>query len=782
MTFARTGYLVTICLLVATPLAAQSLRAAEPTAQGIEFFEKKIRPLLATRCYECLSSRAKAVKGGLRLDSRDALLAGGDSGPAIIPGDTDKSLLVQAVRYKGDQADMPPAGKLPDAEIALLTEWVARGAPFPAGGPAVTAKKPTIDFAAGRKHWAFQPLKKTAPPKVSDPTWMKRPIDAFILAALDARGLKPSPPADARTLVRRAKFDLVGLPPTVEEVGEKAYEAMIDQLLVSPHYGERWGRYWLDLVRYADVVESWAMGDAQAWPYRDWVVRALNDDVPYDQFVRLQLAADLLPGTKLADLPALGMLGLSPSYWKELKLDPSVIKTVVAEELEERINTVSSTLLGLTVACARCHDHKFDPVSTEDYYGLAGVLASTRLAERALLPASEAAQVVAARKKIKSLEEELKKLSAKSSPTDDEQRKLDELKTKLDAAKEAAPEYDGPIVFAVDEATLHVLPDGKDKTRLEYKPAEPMNMAVQIRGNPSNPGTVVPRRFLTVLSRSTPPKPFEHGSGRADLAEAVFTDAAPLAARVIVNRVWEHHFGRGLVDTPSNFGTQGSRPTHPELLDDLAARFVENGWRLKWLHREIMLSATYQQSSAFHKAQDAIDPDNRLLARMNRRRLEVEAWRDAMLFVTGRLDLTVGGPAVDLASATNFRRTLYGSIKRREVADILRLNDFPDPMTHSPARDITTTPLQQLFVLNSPFMEQQAAALVERVKKEITSEDTAARLRRAYQLLFNREPTASQLQLALDFLGGDLAKTPLDALWRQYAQALLASNEFLFVD
>ncbi len=610
---------------------------------------------------------------------------------------------------------MPPRGKLPARDIAIFAEWIRRRVPFPDAGKTTTQR--VIDIAEGKKFWSFQPLKTSTPAAAGGRTR----LDGFLLAELEKRGLSFAVETDRRTLIRRVTFDLIGLPPAPEEVEAfvrdetpDAYERLVDRLLASPQHGERWARFWLDLARYCDIPEEWVKRPSKPGLYRDWVVNALNADLPYDRFVKLQLAADHITDAKPDERAALGFIGLSPSYWKELKLAPDVIKAVVAEEWEERIHTVGSTFLGLTVACARCHDHKFDPITTQDYYALAGIFASTREAD---------------------------------------------LKT---STSSLAP--------GVEDANMFVLPDGPHKTKIEYKAGTGLDVAVQVRGNPASLGPFVPRRFLSVLSKE--PTLFKQGSGRLELANAVVTEGGALAARVIVNRVWMHHFGTGLVDTPSNFGVEGSRPTHPALLDDLAARFVASGWSLKWLHREIVLSSAYRQSSAHDARKHAIDPDNRLLGRMSRRRLEVEAWRDAMLTVNGVLDHRLGGAAQELTDAKNSRRTLYGTVKRRELNDLLRLHDFPDPTTHSASRTPTTTPLQQLFVLNSPFMQQQSAALAKRA--EIAG-DNEARVRRVYQLLFGRLPASGEAKLAKDFL--------IDApSWPAYCQALLGSNEFLFVD
>jgi hypothetical protein len=379
---------------------------------------------------------------------------------------------------------------------------------------------------------------------------------------------------------------------------------------------------------------------------------------------------------------------------------------------------------------------------------------------------------------VDTLQGQLAGLQSKKPAAADAAKQIAQIKAQIEKIKKTTPHYDAPLAPAVEDASLLVLADGPDRTKLEYKPGVAQDVCVQVRGNPAKAGPAVPRRFLAVLSPNPPPS-FKDGSGRLGLARAIVTEGAALAARVMVNRVWEHHFGTGLVDTPSDFGSQGARPSHPALLNDLTARFMAHGWSLKWLHREIMRSGAYRQASAFHRRKHALDPDNRLLWRMNRRRLEIEAWRDAMLAVTGRLRLERGGPAQDLGHAGNYRRTIYGTIKRRELADILRLYDAPDATLHNPARVPTTTPLQQLFVLNSPFMQQQAANLVQRIKRDAPGK-VVTRIERAYQLLFNRAPSAAQLKLGLEFLAGPSAED--NALWQQYAQVLLGSNEFLYVD
>jgi len=752
--------------------------AADPGA--VAFFEKQVRPLLVEHCHSCHSVKEKKTKGGLALDSREAILAGGETSPAVVPGKPEASHLIELVKSKDDAERMPPKSRLLPQQIATLEKWIRDGAVYPEGAKVAAATDPTSPEARG--FWSFQPLKTHPAPKVANTKWPRRPIDAFILARMEQRSLAPSEPADRRMLIRRAHFDLIGLPPTHEEVEAfvrddrpDAYEKLVDRLLSSPHHGERWARYWLDLARYCDMPESWMTPRGHGWPYRDWVVKALNADLPYDQFVQRQLAADLLPGLDPKERAALGFLGGSPDYWKELQLDVDVIKSIVADEWEEKIDAVCSTFLGLTVACARCHDHKFDPITTRDYYGLAGVIAGVRMIDLPLLPDAEAAAVQKAVDEIAGLEEKIKALKATKPAPPDAKTRLEELAARIKKLEET-PGYKTTPVRGIMDAHVSVVSRGPNKTRLEYESGVGHDIAMHTRGNANRPGPVVPRQFLTVLSKEGA-KPFSKGSGRLELARAITTDGAPLAARVVVNRVWKHHFGRPLVDTPSDFGRQGEKPSHPELLDDLAARFVAAGWSLKWLHREIMLSAAYRQSSAPDAAKQAIDPDNRWLWRMNRRRLEVEPWRDAMLATNGTLRTELGGAPIELTDASNRRRTIYGAVRRRDLTDLLRLHDFPDPLNHSASRIPTTTPLQQLFAMNGSLLRQEAAHLAKRLEADAPA-GGEARIRRAYAILFQREPTAKEVTLASTYLG---PKPAADA-WTRYAHVLLGSNEFLFVD
>lgn len=626
--------------------------------------------------------------------------------------------------------------------------------------------------------WSFRPLAKVAAP-VDHSGWAQTRTDRFVLERIRARDLAPARPADRRVLLRRLSFILLGLPPSAAEVRgferddrPDAVRRQIDRLLASPHYGERWGRHWLDLARYVDKTASWLESTASAWLYRDWVVGAFNADLPYPEFVRKQLANDLIPGSDPQDNAALGFLGLSPTYWKELQLPPEIIKGTVADEWEERVDALGRTFLGLTVACARCHDHKTDPITQKDYYALAGVFASVRIADRPTMSDELWAPVAQARKQVAAIEKQ--KTALKKKKPKDLKEQVAKLDTKIRQIQAVTPHYHVPTANGVEEAALFVVgKTNKHGTSLDYKMGQARDLPVHKRGDPNMPGATVQRRFLEIFNADQP-RLFRRGSGRLDLAEAIVEDAKPLAARVIVNRVWQQHFGRGLVSTPSEFGNIGDKPTHPELLEDLTARFVANGWSIKWLHREILHSAVWQQTS-INPAAEQIDPANYLLARMPRRRLDIEAWRDSMLRVTGSLSPTLGGQSADLKAAGNNRRTLYGNINRRDMDKMLTIHDFPDPTAHSPARNVTTTPLQQLFALNSPFIDLRSVELAALMQTQAVGGPITI----AYERLFQRAPTEREVELGRRYLSG--AETPADRL-THYAHALLGSNEFLFVD
>jgi mono/diheme cytochrome c family protein len=764
-----------------------------------EFFESRIRPVLADNCVECHG--AEKHKAGLRLDVKAAMLKGGEAGPVVVPGKPEESSLIEAIRYEGE-VRMPPKKKLKNEEIAALSDWVKQGAFWPDPRPGLTnrasVKSPTSSAALGpapsvsaqdRSFWSFQPIANPVPPPVKDIAWPSSSIDRFILAKLEENGLAAALPADKSTLIRRAFFDLIGLPPTAEEVQSfvhddrpDAFGKVVDDLLASPHYGERWGRFWLDVARYGeDQAHSF---QPRLYPngfrYRDWVAQALNRDMPYDQFVIAQIAGDLVDGPDRAErLPALGFFACGPVYYGDSKKH---------DQYADRIDTLTRGFLGLTVACARCHDHKYDPIPTTDYYALAGVFASSEYVE---VPSAPKEQVEAYDKAQAAIEGKNKEINAflkaeaerlkqkvagnnqlkqfERMLTGESKAKVKSLRDEVELLKKnAPPKY--PVIHTLGEAS------------------HPTDVPVLIRGNEDTPGAKVPRRFLAVLGgdRSS----FQHGSGRLELAHAIASPDNPLTARTMVNRIWQHHFGRGLVATASNFGTLGDRPSHPELLDWLAHQFIASGWSIKAMHRKIVLSAAYQQSSRFESSAFNKDPGNALLWRMNRRRLDVEAWRDSMLAVAGRLEHTFRGRSISLDAPANQRRTFYAAISRHDLAWMLRLFDFPDPNITSGGRGETTVPLQQLFVLNSDFMLTSARAVTARLQAVSSSgQDDGERIRQAYLLLFGRTAKPREVELGLAYLetpepGTAGAKAAHDSSnrWERYTQALLASNEFMFVD
>jgi mono/diheme cytochrome c family protein len=771
----RVTPLLTVTVLLG--LWPAPVRAETPGSADVEFFEKKVRPVLVTHCFQCHGNGKS--KGGLSLASRETLLKGGDTGPAVVSNLPAKSLLIQAIRYDGETR-MPPKKKLPDDAIADLTAWVERGTPWPtapAGGDGIRQAGAAIT-AADRAFWSFQPIADPPVPEVKDKTWPRKPLDHFVLAKLETSGLRPVRPADKHALLRRVTFDLTGLPPTLAEIdaflrdsSPDAFALVVDRLLASPHYGERWGRYWLDVARYGeDQAHTF---QARVFPngyrYRDWVVQALNDDMPYDRFVIEQIAGDLLPnGNRTEHLAALGFFALGPHYY----LDGAARKFVEATELDDRIDTLTRGFLGLTVSCARCHDHKFDPISQSDYYSLAGVFQSTKY-EEVPLGTPEVVEgykksqdrINAQQKKIRDFVQTKGKGQGANGLDEAQQKELAALRKELKKLQGAAPPKP-PVI--------HTLAEG-----------QPADLHVYLRGNPDKEGELAPRRFLRIVAGDQPP-PFQQGSGRLELARTIASPKNPLTARVLVNRVWQHHFGKGLVGTPSNFGKLGDRPTHPELLDHLATRFIASGWSMKALHREILLSATYQMSCDLDERNSAVDPANRLLWRMNRQRLDVEAWRDALLVASGELDGRVGGPPADLGDIGNKRRTLYGKVSRHNLDSLLRLFDFPDPNITSGSRPVTIVPLQQLFVLNSEFMISRARGLAALLAAE--ENDDAGRIRKAFVRLYGRPATERDMRLGLAFLhspedenqsGGTKAVL---SRWQQYAQVLLSANEFTFID
>ena len=887
-------------------------------AEDFEAFEKSVRPVLVERCYECHSQSAGKAKGGLRLDTRADLRKGGERGAAIVPGKPEASLLIKAVRQSDPKLKMPHKGQpLSELEIRALEEWIRAGAPDPRDAATVIKGPPLSDPQRVRTHWAFQPVANPPVPPVGGNGWAKTPVDAFVLATLQRARLAPSPKADKRTLIRRATFDLTGLPPTMADVevferdnSPEAFARVLDRLLASPQYGERWARHWLDVARYADNKGYVGVNVERRFPYsytyRDYVVRAFNDDLPFDRFIVEQIAADKLElGEDKRALAALGYLTLGRRFLG----NPHDI-------IDDRIDVVTRGFMGLTVTCARCHDHKYDPVPTADYYSLYGVFASsTEPDEKPLLGKNslppQHAEYLAERGKIAAELEQFKQVTvaeglatlrrrageyllaahqANQNKLTGEplaqlvaknkfnarafaswRRQLDEWKrtghpvlaawfalAELSAAElparvtpvataklpllakqwadkspatlaDVAAAY-GRLFAAADTvspppelaAVRQVLygadspaavpadlpPDNPDSllfgqrekikqiesrlTKLEAshsgvppramvlvdKPT-PVEPVIFVRGNPGNAGARVPRQFLECMTPQR--QPFTQGSGRLELARAIAHRDNPLTARVIVNRVWEHHFGHGLVRTPSDFGLRAEPPTHPELLDHLATGFVQEGWSLKKLHRRIMLSAAYQQGSNDRPEGIAVDPENRLLWKMTRQRLSYEAMHDSLLFVAGRLDTTLGGQPVDLAgNVLATRRSIYGFIDRQNLPGVWRIFDFANPDTHVPQRFVNTVPQQALYFMNSPFVLVQAKALLAR-QEVASATDDAERIRRLHAIAFQRAPTQQEFAEAQAFLNVPVEAQRAQA-WVQYAQVLLMANEFLFAD
>jgi hypothetical protein len=772
---------IQVVALFCVMLCSCSLSAAD---DDNDFFESKIRPLLVQHCYECHSGKAGVVESGFDMDTRAGLLGGGDRGIAVVVGKPEESPLLMAVRYRLADLEMPPAGKLPQRETDLIADWIKMGATMPMGTAVQTEDKSpaVIDIAMARSHWAFRPLEPVS--TRVDRKQRMNPVDRWVLHYQKKSRMRSTGPASPQQLIRRLSFNLTGLAPEWPDVSafigdpsQTHYNELVSKYLSSPAYGERWARHWLDLVRYTDTTASWLESTAGSFRYRDWVVAAFNDDVPYDRFVKLQFAADLMGDSEPGDVAALGLVGLSPTYWKEPRLAPLVIKTVVAEEWEERIDMVGRTFLGLSLACARCHNHKMEPITQQDYYALAGVFASSRILDIPLVAQDEQAVVRAAIKEAAAIRVKIHRQKVLQEGAKDKTvhaKRIVQLQAELKALSVATPQFDAPRVMAVVEDSISVVADGPHLTKVVYTPNQSIDVAVQLRGNPATLGKVVPRRFIELMD---PQKTsFSIGSGRLELAESLVSKSEGLLARVIVNRVWRHHFGEGIVNTPSNFGLQGGVPSHPELLETLAWGLVENQWSLKWLQRVIVTSETFQQTSSVDEAAIYRDPNNRWYGRMNRRQHDIEAWRDSMLQVTGLLDSSIGGEPALLSNTDNNRRTLYATIKRRELDEVLKMFGFPEPTAHSPKRDEMNTPLQQLYSLNSEFIWRCADHLASSYTAQQTEEFKLI-VSEMYRKVYSREATPQEFDVAIDYL----EKTGSDGL-RRYIHALLISNEFAFLD
>jgi hypothetical protein len=853
----------------------------------LDRFEKKIRPILVERCYACHSASVAAPQGGLLLDSTDAIRRGGNSGVVIRPGNPDLSLLIRAIRHTDKTLKMPPGSPLPPDVVAQFEAWVREGATLPEDRVISIKKQPVL--------WSLKRPGLPDLPVVHGQQWVRN--DRFILSRLEAKSLAPSPEADKRTLIRRAAYDLIGLPPSADDIDRftrdtsaDAYEKLIDRLLASPRYGERWGRHWLDVARYSDSVND-SVNSGQRFPwsytYRDWVIQSLNEDLPYDRFVLYQLAADRITGIDPRHLAALGFLSLGREFPKSYP-----------ETVDDRIDAVARGLLGLTVACARCHDHKYDPIPTKDYYSLYAILSNIRQPDELpmlgkpgeLSPKQEtyrlrlerikkeyqeyrvrrntemvaffrtqtADYLIAAHSAEALSNTEIEDLvrdrqlnqhvlerwrkylreskasgepvfqlwhAAAAIPSDQFTAKwpavraaakvsslletelsgkgVDSLRDLAGAYAAALTKCDRPEPFGererdqlravlrgptspadvpIEQFELIYTEGDSNNTRsirvrhnamlaqAAYDGAPPRAMAVEdvsspapgrvfVRGNPNNPGAPAPPRFLSCLGGGDD-RIFHNGSGRLELARAIIDPANPLTARVIVNRVWMHHFDFGLVRTPSDFGFRGDLPTHPELLDYLAVKFVESGWSLKNLHRLVMTSAAYRQASADNETARKIDPENQLLWRMNRRRLEIESIRDSLLAVAGRLDLTAGGvPFLLTAEPSTPRRSVYGFIERGRIPALLSAFDFASPDQHAPLRYVTTVPQQALFFLNSWFVAEQARAVATRPEIAAAS-SPSERIACIYRAVLGRAPEKRELDAGLKFVSQSAEPAP----------------------
>ncbi len=943
-------------------------------AASTEFFEKEVRPLLTTHCLQCHGENKQ--KGELRLDSRESAMTGGSSGPAVVPGKPKDSLLVDAINY-GDLYQMPPKSKLAPKEIVTLTRWVEIGAPWPQHGSASgSGKVRPFDLKERAKHWSFQPVRPGHPPEVKGKEWLRSPIDAFVLKALEARGLKPAPEADKQTLIRRITFDLTGLPPTPAEVeaflqdrAPDAYERLVEHLLASPHYGERWGRHWLDLVRYAETAgHEFDYDTPDAFRYRDYVVRAMNADLPYNQFVLEQIAGDLVnpPRRNPAEGFNESVLGTGFYFLGEGTHSPVDLRDDEAMRVDNQIDVLSKSFLGLTVACARCHDHKFDAISTKDYYAFYGYFQSSRHQHAFIDPPSRIADKAAELRRLKG---EIKSASEIPSPPPALARN--------DAASIVFEDFNGedfrdwsvtgdafgtgpshvgdfalqwgdgkalavPVAagqahsglvshrlhgvirsktFPIERKLIHYLASGRkgrinlvidgfekirspiygglstdvnsdrlqwhtqdvsmwvghtayieidDGATVDYnsnigqytdgtgylavdeirfsdqaapgplpEPASPRELSrqgnptlaalleayqkleaqiaaptlgvaiadgsaedepVHIRGSSKMLGDRVPRRFLEAIAGSNQPTS-DAGSGRLELAQRMIDPSNPLVSRVMVNRIWKHHFGRGIVPTLDDFGLMGEAPTYPELLDYLAGRFVNEGWSIKRMHRLMVLSSVYRMSSKPEVEAERLDPANHLLHRMNVRRLEAEAIRDSLLAVSGKLDPTVFGPSVPTYLSPFMegrgrpaksgpldgagRRSLYLGVRRNFLNPMFLAFDFPAPFSTMGRRNVSNVPAQALTLLNDPFVLGQAKHWAERVTSEAKNKPVAEVVNGLYFTAFGRSPSEQESLEATKFLKGqaELYGAAGDPrAWADLCHVLINVKEFIYVN
>ncbi len=787
-----------LLLFISLPLAA---RGAEKP-----LFESDVLPILQKRCFEC-HSHASKIKGGLALDSRSGWEEGGDNGPAVQPGQLEASLLIKAIRYVDAEFEMPPKGKLPASEIAILEEWVKNGAHDPRI-TSIAKEKKGIDLAEGRQFWAFQPVNSPPTPKVKNTPWPLDPLDRFVLAKQEQKGIRPTSDAPPHLWLRRVSLDLTGLPPTPQDIAAfdpADYEAAVDRLLASKAYGERWARHWLDLTGYADMMgTSNTVYAEHAWRYRDYLISAFNADKPFDEFIREQIAGDLMPSKSTEDraenLTATGFLMVGDI--EIVNPDKAKMET---DHIDSQVIKIGQAFLGMTIGCARCHDHKFDPIGLEDYYGIAGMLRSSPSSHKmpdmgvwstlnsTVLP--ETLAQLAARKKLEAADEQrIVSLKAEQKKRADEKASLDPANTQrrdeLDALlKKLAGDINHAEFFKDKTPRAFAMSDGPN----------PADMPIYVRGNPYAPAGMVPRGSLRVASWNKFPVIPAGQSGRMQLADWLADQRNPLTARVVVNRLWQKLFGTGLVPSVDYFGTRGDAPTHPELLDHLATRFMRGGWSQKAFLRSLVLSRTYRLSSANDAAAMKLDPENKLYWRMNRQRLDAEALRDSLLAVSGELIRDGGGPALVLEHPENcgslslkgvnppsynhrkprptqeFERTLYLPVLRNGLtsSDKLRADfDFVDPAMITGQRNQTIVPTQTLFLLNSDLIRRRATALAKSLAYEPTD---LARLTALWLRVLNRPITSAERDEALTFLSRVDSSN-----WLELCHSLLASNEFVF--
>ncbi|MFT5497250.1 MAG: hypothetical protein ACI9TH_002656 [Kiritimatiellia bacterium] len=943
-------------LAIAILLTTGSAWAADPLVerQRLDFFETKIRPVLVRHCYECHAADSRKLRGGLLLDSRQGLVKGGESGPAIAPGDLKKSLLISAL--KQDEFEMPPIGPLPAEVIADFEKWIQDGATDPRRATNHVAQPKVIDIEAGRKHWAYHPLNAPAIPEVHTSSWPNGDIDRFVIAKLEATGLSPGPDAEKIVIVRRLYFDLIGLPPTPEEIARfvddtspGAYENLVDHLMASPRFGERWGRHWLDVSRFAESMSLRGILLKHAWRYRDYVIEAFNDDRPYDQFLRQQLAGDLLEATSI-DAQRQNLVATTFLMVGNTNLENQNKSQLEMDFVDEQLDVVGRGLLGQTITCARCHDHKFDPIPTQDYYAMAGILKNVQGLKHSNvsscmevpLPLSEEVkrEQEIHKSSVAKLQTEIKMLKAKLDPPSNRTLKIiassslpgvvvddddvmvvgkwthsvhskhyigkryihDANKGKGDKTLSFMPklpsdgEYEvrfaysdgggrasnvpvtvfsagaektinvdmrkeppiegrfvslgtyrfdaneqslvlisnegtkgvvtadsvqflpvnndnkvasSPVVppskqlpagerqalkknidkLSADLATLRKKNPGRAMVISAIERAKPTDLRVHIRGSIDNLGDIAPRGVLQVATYGPAPEMPTSSSGRLELANWIVDPANPLTSRVMANRVWHWLIGAGLVRTVDNFGTTGESPSHPELLDHLAVQFVQQGWSVKKLIREIVLSRTYRLSSA--RGEQREDPENRLLAHMNRRRLDAESIRDTMLSVGGALTLEMGGATFPASLANDFnfqfqepRRSVYVPVFRNSLPELFELFDFANPNMVTGRRNVSTVAPQALFMMNHPFVRTQARLCAERLLSETQLEE-ANRIDHAYLLILGRNATSEEILICRAFLKtvrdtAEQGQGEVEA-WTQLVQSLFSSIEFRYI-